>query len=172
MTQNCNFRCKYCVYSGAENSYQRVHSNKVMNWNTARKAIDFLWEHSIDSKDVNIGFYGGEPLLEFDLIKKAIEYSRKKFMGKEISFSMTTNGTLLTEEIIRFLSKNKVQLVISLDGAKEINDENRVFKNGSGTYDRVIRKIDLIKQIDSVYANSVESIQIMILTILIDFLMK
>lgn len=156
VTQNCNFRCKYCVYSGAENSYQRVHSNKVMNWNTARKAIDFLWEHSIDSKDVNIGFYGGEPLLEFDLIKKAIEYSRKKFMGKEISFSMTTNGTLLTEEIIRFLSKNKVQLVISLDGAKEINDENRVFKNGSGTYDRVIRKIDLIKQIDSVYANSVE----------------
>jgi uncharacterized protein len=73
LTQNCNFRCKYCIYTEKPNSKQRSHSAKRMEWITAKKAIDFLWLHSPDSTRVNIGLYGGEPLLEFQLIKKNCE---------------------------------------------------------------------------------------------------
>ena len=70
VTQNCNLRCKYCVYSG---SYEnRTHSNKRMNFETAKKAIDFLYEHSSLSESVGVGFYGGEPLLEIELLKKCV----------------------------------------------------------------------------------------------------
>jgi len=72
LTQDCNFRCKYCTYSEEHNKSQRSHSAKVMSWETAKKAVHFLRDHSADSKSVNIGFYGGEPLLEFSLLKKII----------------------------------------------------------------------------------------------------
>ena len=78
LTQNCNFRCKYCIYSETHNTRQRSHSTERMTWETAKKAIDFLREHSVDSPEVNIGFYGGEPLLEFPLLKKAVEYSEQQ----------------------------------------------------------------------------------------------
>ena len=74
VTQSCNFRCKYCIYSENANRSQRTHSSKHMSWETAKKAIDFLYEHSVDSEKIYIGFYGGEPLLEFELIKQCIEY--------------------------------------------------------------------------------------------------
>lgn len=101
LTQNCNFRCKYGIYSETHNLRQRSHSTERMTFETAKKAIDFLWKHSVDSPDVNIGFYGGEPLLEFPLLKKAVKYSERLFEGKNLTFSVTTNGTLLNDEIIR-----------------------------------------------------------------------
>lgn len=100
ITQDCNFRCKYCVYSEDHNNKQNSHSKKHMDWDTAKKAVDFLREHSMDSSSVNIGFYGGEPLLEMGLIHQVVEYSENLFAEKDLSFSVTTNGTLLTEEII------------------------------------------------------------------------
>lgn len=93
VTQKCNFRCKYCVYTSKENMKQRMHSQKSMSWRTAKSAVNFLWNHSVDSKKVNIGFYGGEPLIEFPLIQKVIRYSQKMFEGKELSFSITCNGS-------------------------------------------------------------------------------
>ena len=145
VTQNCNFRCKYCIYSEDTNKKQRTHSQESMSLETAKEAIDFLLDHSIDSRDINIGFYGGEPLLAFDLIKNIVEYTEKVFKGKKLTYNMTSNGTLLDEEKIDFLIEHDFSLMISLDGPKEINDLNRVYPDGSGTYDTVIEKIEFIQ---------------------------
>lgn len=144
VTQSCNLRCDYCPYSGGYRN--REHTNNKMDWNTAKKSLDFLLEHSIDNEIVNIGFYGGEPMIEFDLIKKCIEYAKEIFKGKDIQFSITTNGTLINKKIIRYFVKNKVNLTISLDGPKEVHDKNRRFCNGSGTFDKIINSLDYIKE--------------------------
>ena len=144
LTQRCNFRCKYCIYSESTNKSQRTHSNLDMTFHTARKAVDFLWARSLDSEQVSIGFYGGEPLLAFPLIKKVVEYAKKVFKGKKLNFNITTNGTLFTREILSYFQANNIGIMISLDGPKEINDLNRVYPNGEGTFDDVMSKIDLI----------------------------
>ena len=96
LTQQCNFRCKYCLYSETTNVHQRNHSEKRMSFDLARRAVDFLWDHSIDSPRVNIGFYGGEPLIEFDLLKRIVEYAEVPFLkGKPLSFNVTTNGSFI-----------------------------------------------------------------------------
>lgn len=146
VTQKCNFRCKYCIYSEDTNKKQRSHSQESMSLETAKKAIDFLLYHSIDSNDINIGFYGGEPLLAFDLIKNVVAYAETVFKGKNVSYNITTNGTLLDEEKINFLIEHEFNLMISLDGPKEINDLNRIYPDGSGTYDSIMQKIHLIQE--------------------------
>lgn len=161
VTQNCNFRCRYCVYSEERNEMQRSHSPKNMDWEMAKRAIDFLWEHSADSDDVNIGFYGGEPLLQMGLIRQAVEYAERLFEGKNLGFSMTTNATLLTEELVRYLDEHGVSLMISLDGPKAINDQNRVFRDGSGTYDTVMEKIAMIRRIAPEYAKNLQISMVM-----------
>lgn len=140
VTQQCNFRCEYCVYSGTY--LNRTHSNKRMSIETAFKGIDFLINHSKNHNKIAISFYGGEPLLEFDLIKKCIEYAEEKAEGKDITFSMTTNGSLLTDEIVEFLYKHDVALTISLDGPKEIHDNHRKLAfNNCGSFDNVFNNI-------------------------------
>ena len=147
LTQDCNLRCSYCAYTERENTRQRQHSKEKMSWKTAKKAIDFLWERSIDSPSINIGFYGGEPLLEFSLLQQIAQYCLERFSGKELSFHMTTNGTLLNDEMLVSLEKYGVIVSISLDGPKEINDLNRVFEDGSGTFDVVMKKVQRAKEI-------------------------
>lgn len=141
VTQNCNLRCKYCVYSG---SYEnRVHSNKRMSFETAQKAIDFLHKHSSLSAAVSVGFYGGEPLLEFELIRKCVDYAKKVFDGKDLSFTITTNATLLTEEIMNFFVKNHFYVTISFDGPQKIQDKNRVMADGKqGSFDVVMKNVE------------------------------
>ena len=141
--------------------HQRSHSNKDMHWETAKKSIDFLREHSVDSTQVNIGFYGGEPLLRFSLIKQIVAYAREKFDGKELAFTITTNGTLLNEEIISYFEKEDVQLMISLDGPKEIHDKNRVFPNGQGSFDTVMENLERLKAIAPDYAKKVSFSMVM-----------
>lgn len=144
VTQQCNLRCQYCAYSGSYNN--RTHSNKRMPFELATQGIDFLISHSSDSPNLNIGFYGGEPLLELGLIKKCIEYAKKKSEGKKLTFSITTNATLLSEAIIDYFSKNSVSLTISLDGPKDIHNKNRRFaSNNEGTFDKVIENIEMIR---------------------------
>lgn len=144
VTQACNFRCKYCVYSGNDGT-ERVHSSKFMKWETMKKALDFVHEKSIDSGMITIGFYGGEPLLNFKLIQDAIEYCEKIFEGKPILFAMTTNATLLSPEILSFLEKRNVALTISLDGPKALNDKNRIFASSTdSTFEAVKQKIKMI----------------------------
>lgn len=145
ITQNCNLRCSYCIYSEMKNKKQRSHSTKKMSFEMAKKTVDFLLEHSIDNDSVSVGFYGGEPLLEFDLIKKVVRYAKKIFIGKKITFNMTTNATLLSDEIIDFIVKHNFHIVLSLDGPKEINDKSRRFAtNGKGTFDIIIKNLKKI----------------------------
>jgi uncharacterized protein len=148
VTQQCNLRCEYCIYSGDAGNYQnRSHQSKRMSYELARKGIDFLIAHSQDSNRLNIGFYGGEPLLEFELIKKCVEYAKEQAEGKEVSFSMTTNATLLSEAIIKYLSENDISLTISLDGPKEIHNKNRKFAGtGAGTFDKIMENMEILKE--------------------------
>lgn len=146
VTQNCNLRCKYCVYSG---SYvNRIHANKRMDWHTAKESIDFLYQHSKCSDQVSFGFYGGEPLLEFELIKKCVYYIKQLFKGKKQVFVITTNATLLDEEILRFFIDNNFFMMISLDGPENVQDGNRVFADNSrGTFKVVMDKLKMIERI-------------------------
>lgn len=147
VTQQCNFRCSYCAYTTGDDSVQRGHSNKRMSWKTAKAAIDFWAERIRHSAHPSVSFYGGEPLLEWPLIQKCIEYAKEKAEGKKISFNMTTNATLLTTEMARFFVREHVSLMISLDGPKEIHDRNRRFaSNGEGTFDTVVSVLETMKR--------------------------
>ncbi len=156
VTQKCNLRCSYCVYS--ENSYpsQRSHSEKMMSFETAKKAVDFYFMHSMDTKQPNISFYGGEPFLNEELIKQVVDYARRVFEGRNITFTTTTNATLLTDDLIDYLAENKFNLMISLDGPKSIHNQNRVFAaNKKGSYDTVIRNIRKIWENHPEFAKTV-----------------
>ena len=161
VTQQCNFRCDYCVYSEEHSARQRNHSNRKMNFDTAKKALDLLRKCSVDSASVNIGFYGGEPLLAFDLVQQVIEYSKEIFLGKPITYSMTTNGSLLSDSVIEYLVDNKVMLTVSLDGSKSIHDRNRHLKNGMGTYDMVMENVNKIRKRYPDYWNQVQYSMVM-----------
>ena len=147
LTQRCNFRCTYCIYSENSSPLQRAHSDGVMSFHLAKKAVDFLFSHSRDINKVNIGFYGGEPLLEFDLIKKIVEYIETNYYGKEVNYSITTNGSLLTDATVAFMEKHSIYPMISFDGPKNIHDKYRHFaKNGQGTYDAIMKCLEHIKK--------------------------
>ncbi|HHT57737.1 radical SAM protein [Herbinix luporum] len=145
VTSQCNFRCKYCVFSGRY-SGQRIHKTDNMSLETAKKSIDLYLRYIEEAKDYNpnrrpvISFYGGEPLLNFDLIKQCVEYA-KSLYDEQIYFSVTTNGSLLTDDIIDFLVKEKFSTIVSLDGYKENHDRNRVNASGHGTFDFVMKNI-------------------------------
>lgn len=142
ITQDCNLRCDYCVYSGKFDN--RCHSHKRMDFLVAQKSIDYLYLHSNKLDEVIIGFYGGEPLLEYKLIKEIIGYARKKFIHKNIQFVITTNGTLLTLDKVEFLKQNNVKVTISLDGPQHIHDRSRVFESGEGSYSIIRKNIEEI----------------------------
>ena len=144
VTQQCNLRCGYCAYSGIYEK-NRTHSNQVMDLKTALKAIDFFLARNVELSDVVIGFYGGEPLLEFELIQKCVEYAKNLTEGRRLRFNMTTNGTLLTDSVIDFLVDNDFALSISLDGSKQEHDTNRKFANGNGSFDVIISNIERIQ---------------------------
>lgn len=146
VTQNCNLSCAYCPYAQSNQIY-RQHSSKSINYPSAKKAVDFLYEYSKASKEVAISFYGGEPLLSFRLIKEIVEYSEAVFLDKKVHYALTTNGTLLTNEMILFFDAYSFNLTISLDGDKKRNDKHRRFNNSDkSVFDAVmnnIRKINV-----------------------------
>lgn len=145
VTQNCNLRCDYCLYSGKYNT--RSHQNKRMNFSVAKEAIDFLKEHSKEKRKVYIAFYGGEPLLEFELIKKCVTYAENIMKDKEIEYSMTTNGTLLSPVVIEYLKKYKFKITVSLDGPKEVQDRSRRFANSDkGSFDVIIENLKYFRK--------------------------
>ncbi len=144
ITKQCNLRCKYCVYSGIYEN--RVHSNDKMTLDTAKKGIDFYIEHSKDNERSCLSFYGGEPLLEFELIKNCVEYFEEKTEGKTPYLSLTTNATLLTEEIVDYFQRHNVHLLISLDGSSEVHNRNRIYRGGAkGTFEKVMENLEMIK---------------------------
>jgi uncharacterized protein len=144
VTQACNLRCKYCPYSGTYEN--RRHTELSMPEEIAKKAIDYLIDHSSEMPRLAFGFYGGEPFLNFALIKKLTPYIKQKTRGKEYGYFITTNGTVMNDEIIQFLVENDVNLFVSLDGPKEVHDRNRCFGSGGGTFDVVMKNIEKVKK--------------------------
>ncbi len=143
ITQNCNLRCSYCAYSGKYN--QRTHNKNTMSIETLQKSIDFVMKRSDGVERLNIGFYGGEPLLEFQKIKEAVGYINNKYAGRKVDYSLTTNGTIFNDEIINFFIENEFNIMISLDGPREMHNRNRVFENGVGSFDKVMENLRHIK---------------------------
>lgn len=155
LTQRCNLRCSYCAYTiNTDEIHHRKHSNHDMTWEIAKEAVDFYLIHSKKVKYPSVAFYGGEPLLKFDLIKSIILYVEKTFRGKKVDFRITTNGTLLTEDVISFFEDHNVLLTVSLDGSKHIHDEHRRFAaNGKGSYDVIKKNLKRIKKEHPLYIN-------------------
>lgn len=135
VTQSCNLICSYCPYAcKVDDKLQRSHSGKTMKWETAKKAIDFFAEHSAKRDDLVFSFYGGEPIIAFELIKKCVSYIEEVFLGKNYSFNMTSNGTLMTDEVINYLIEKDFDICISLDGPASIHDINRKRTDGTGSF--------------------------------------
>ncbi len=134
IAQMCNLNCIYCY--GGDGDYGE---QGLMGRDVAFKAVDWLFSESGKAGEVNVTFFGGEPLMNIPLMKEVVDYSREKAkeMNKKVSFSITTNGTLLDDEIIKYFNDNKFSVVASFDGDKEIQDKNRPFKDGRGSFDSI-----------------------------------
>lgn len=125
-----------------------------MSFETAKKGIDMILQHSKDSEELYLGFYGGEPLLEKKLIERCIEYIENNVEGKKIHYNMTTNATLLTDDVMELLVNHKVALLVSLDGPSDIHNRNRGFANGEGDpHSIIIKNLKRFKQKYSGYFN-------------------
>lgn len=146
LTYNCNLKCKYCVVR----SLSKTSLNRVYKMNSAIlfKSIDFFFNNLPTREKVQILYFGGEPLLEFNLLKESVEYIKKiaQSQRKEVSFSISTNGTLLVDKkIANYLRNNKFNILISIDGPKYIHDKYRVYKNGRGSFENVMKGIKNLK---------------------------
>lgn len=150
VTQRCDLRCEYCVYSG--NYKNRHHSQKDMDWITAKKGIDLLIAHSSDSDMIGLGFYGGEPLLRFDLIQLCVAYIEEEVKGKRIIYNITTNGTIMNREIAQFLIDHDFIITLSLDGPEEIHDIHRRYADSNkGSFDTMMETVALLKEMHPDY---------------------
>ncbi len=138
VAHDCNMTCDYCF--AGEGRYQGKSS--LMSFETGKRALDFLIEQSGDRKNLEVDFFGGEPLLNFEVVKQLVEYGRSQEAShnKVFRFTLTTNGVLLDDEIMEFANREMSNVVLSLDGRKEVNDRLRLLANGSGTYDQVLPK--------------------------------
>ncbi|VYT88623.1 thioether cross-link-forming SCIFF peptide maturase [Clostridium paraputrificum] len=135
----CNLRCKYCFADEGE-----YHGHKgVMDIDTAKKAIDYVVKRSGPRRNIEIDLFGGEPTMIMDTIKEIIAYAREheKEWKKNIRFTMTTNATLLDDEMMEFMDKEMGNIILSLDGRKEVNDNVRIKVDGSGSYDDILPNI-------------------------------
>lgn len=138
IAHDCNLRCKYCF--AGEGDY---HGEKaLMPVEIARKAIDFVIENSGNRRNIEIDFFGGEPLLNLKTIKETVAYAKEREIdaNKRFRFTVTTNGLLLDDETMEYLNETMDNIVLSLDGRREINDSMRVRRDGTGCYDAIVPK--------------------------------
>ncbi|MDD6490215.1 MAG: thioether cross-link-forming SCIFF peptide maturase [Clostridia bacterium] len=138
ISHDCNLRCEYCFAAKGDFGQGRC----LMSFETAKKAIDFIIANSGTRHNLEVDFFGGEPLMNFDVVKKTVEYARsiEKQHNKNFRFTITTNGLLLDDEKIDYINKEMSNVVLSLDGRKEVNDRLRVTPNGKGSYDTIVPK--------------------------------
>ena len=138
IAHDCNLACKYCFAEEGEYHGRRA----LMSFEVGKKALDFLIANSGNRVNLEVDFFGGEPLMNWDVVKQLVEYgrSREKECNKKFRFTITTNGVLLNDEIMDFCNREMSNVVLSLDGRKEVNDRMRPFRNGSGSYDLIVPK--------------------------------
>ena len=143
VTNQCNLSCQYCYEFGADKVATPEGKPKFMDWPTAQQSVDYLIRESGERKNIHVTFFGGETLMNFQLLKRVVTYAREKCAGagKTIDFSLTTNAKLLSTSIIEFLAENAVGVTVSIDGPKATNDQFRVFANGRGSYEIIVPKI-------------------------------
>jgi uncharacterized protein len=143
LIQECNMKCKYCFAGDGE-----YHDKGRMSLSIAKKSIDFLINSSDDLDEIQVSLFGGEPLLAMPLIRELVEYIKikERETKKKIYIGMTTNGTLITKEIEKFLIENRINIQISIDGDKKTHDSNRYFKYRAGSYDKVIEKTKSMRE--------------------------
>ncbi|MEX1308082.1 MAG: radical SAM protein, partial [Eubacteriales bacterium] len=142
VTTGCNLRCEYCFASAGH----VPHEN--MSFEVAKQALEFLISSSEDRINLEVDFFGGEPTLNFDVIKQTVEYGRQREgeTGKKFRFTVTTNGYYLTDEMLNFFDAEMKNIVISMDGRKEIHDKIRITAGGGPSYDRVLENAKKIVQ--------------------------
>ena len=145
VTNQCNLSCAYCYEYGEDKIAEPAANGKpkLMTEETARESVEFMLRASGTSPVARMTFFGGETLLNFPVLQKTIPYARARGaeLGKQVEFSLTTNGTLLRPEIIDFLADNDVGVTISIDGPREMQDTFRVFHDGRGSYDVIAPKV-------------------------------
>ncbi|WP_099206041.1 thioether cross-link-forming SCIFF peptide maturase [Scatolibacter rhodanostii] len=138
VAHDCNLRCKYCFADEGEYRGKR----EIMSLEVGKKAFDFLVENSGTRRNLEVDFFGGEPLMNFKVVKELTEYAKeiKQKTGKNIRLTLTTNGMLLNDEVIEFANREMENVVLSLDGRKEVNDKMRPTANGKGSYEIIVPK--------------------------------
>ena len=138
VAHTCNLNCEYCF--AGQGKYHG--EDALMSFEVGKAALDFLVKNSGTRKNLEVDFFGGEPLVNFDVVKQLVKYARsiEKEVGKNFRFTLTTNGVLLDDDVIDFLNKEMNNVVLSLDGRKEINDAKRKTPNGKGSYDIIVPK--------------------------------
>lgn len=149
ISQDCNLRCRYCYAETGSFGQDR----KLMSKEVAEKAVEFLINSSAQARHLNLMFFGGEPLLNFPVLKHTVEYAKSLAdrYKKEISFTVTTNGTLLTEPVRDYLIQNRISILISLDGQPEIHDKMRPFADGRGSYQVIYNNLkEMLKSVPNV----------------------
>jgi uncharacterized protein len=136
VSHDCNLRCGYCFAATGNFGGERL----LMSAEVGRKSIDFLLKNSDGRKNLEIDFFGGEPLMNFGVVKEIVEYalSKEKEYNKKFNFTLTTNGVLLNDENIKYMNEHMQNLVLSIDGRKKTNDSMRTRLDGSGSYDRIL----------------------------------
>ena len=138
IAHTCNLNCSYCFASQGKYQGERA----LMSFETGKQAFDFLIANSGSRRNLEVDFFGGEPLMNFDVVKQLVAYARRieKQAGKNFRFTLTTNGILLDDDVIDFLNKEMSNVVLSLDGRKEVNDHFRKDYSGRGSYDTIVPK--------------------------------
>lgn len=147
LTQDCNLDCVYCCYSH-DNKGHRNYSNKRMTWKTAKKSIDYLLNHNSKSEELVLSFYGGEPFLEFELLKDCVNYIKDVTNdNNKLFLNCTTNGTLINDNIANYLFDNNVRVHISIDGPSDLHNKNRIKrKSQSGSFNNVMDGLCILKK--------------------------
>ena len=138
VAHTCNLNCSYCFASQGKYHGDRA----LMSFEVGKQALDFLMDHSGSRTNLEVDFFGGEPLMNWDVVKQLVEYARsvEKEQGKNFRFTLTTNGMLIDDDVIDFANREMSNVVLSLDGRKEIHDRLRVDYAGNGSYDRIVPK--------------------------------
>ena len=138
VAHSCNLNCSYCFASQGKYHGDRA----LMSFEVGKRALDFLVENSGTRTNLEVDFFGGEPLMNFDVVKQLVAYARsiEKEKHKNFRFTLTTNGMLIDDEVIEFANKEMSNVVLSLDGRKEVHDRFRVDYAGNGSYEKIIPK--------------------------------